>query len=66
MNILNSIIRLYEIKKEMEARSIPCNHLETLTEEFDSLKISILSSNFAFDNVKQLLTEVETKIRPTT
>ena len=63
MNILKTIIRLYEIKKEVETESIKCNHRKVLTEEFDCIKITILNSNFAFDNVKQLITEVESKIK---
>ncbi len=63
MNILKSINRLYEIKNEMETDAVRYSNRQTLTEEFDSLKITILSSNFAFDNVKQLITEVESKIR---
>ncbi len=63
MNILKSIIRLYEIKNEMEADVLHYSNRQTLTEEFDSLKVTILNSNFAFDNVRQLITEVESKIR---
>lgn len=62
MNILNSIIRLYEIKNQVETEILPCNHRQTLTEEFHNIKVTILNSNFAFDNVKQLITEVEVKL----
>jgi|GEM_PF-5597299 len=63
MNILKSIIRLHEIKDEIDTESIKCTHRQILTEEFDIIKLTILKSNFAFDNVKQLLTEVESKIK---
>lgn len=63
MNILKSIIRIYEIKNEMEADVLHYSNRPTLIEEFDSLKVTILNSNFAFDNVRQLITEVESKIR---
>lgn len=62
MNTLQSVIRLFEIKETIETNKPCCEHRNALHKEFFTIKASLLDSNFAFDNVKELISEIEYKI----
>ncbi len=62
MNTLQAIIRLYEIKETMEEKKLKQDYTEILQNEFQKIKTFLLHSNFAFDNVKNLIVEVEKKM----
>lgn len=60
MSPLQAIIRLQQIRDEINgARG---DHSTALVEEFTSLKSALLDSPFAFNNVKELIHQVESMI----
>ncbi len=59
MSTLQAIIRLYEIKEAIENGSLCPNLQPRIHGEFEAIKASLLDSNFAFDNVKELISEIE-------
>ncbi|GAB6086588.1 hypothetical protein [Alkaliphilus crotonatoxidans] len=59
MNTLQSIIRLFEIKETLEAGPLSPNLRPRVHSEFKTIKAALLDSNFAFDNVKELISEIE-------
>ncbi|SCY66663.1 hypothetical protein [Alkaliphilus peptidifermentans] len=62
MTTLEAIIRLNEIKETLENKHLNYEHFNSLCQEFHSIKNQLLKSNFAFDNIKILITEVEKAI----
>ncbi|KAB3537708.1 hypothetical protein F8154_02545 [Alkaliphilus pronyensis] len=62
MSTLKAVIRLQEIKSTLENRHFNCEHFNSLCHEFECIKLKLLKSNFAFDNIVCLLSEVENTI----
>ncbi|ABR47415.1 hypothetical protein Amet_1207 [Alkaliphilus metalliredigens QYMF] len=63
MNSLEALTRLQELKVKIERSHPPQLQIQQLNHEFDLLKGFLLSSPFAFDSVKSLVSEVEYQLK---
>lgn len=59
--MLKVIIQLQQIRDKIEEGNLSNDCRQKLLKEFISLKNTLLKSNFAFDNVKKLVLDIEHK-----